>query len=145
PDIDGESTTQRHKDWIIIESMAWGGRNSDGRAEAQELSLTFKVSKATPSLIKALVNGTILASGTLEVTRTVGSSGEETYLRYELKNVQVTSYSLSGAGSSDRPMESISLNFERIEITYFEYNQAGELVGGYSTAWDTGPAPKCNA
>jgi type VI protein secretion system component Hcp len=62
-----------------------------------------------------------------------GSDGGGCYLRYELKNVLVTSYTMGG-DADDRPTETISLNFEEIKVTYLPedktpttcYNEGGK-------------------
>ena len=59
-----------------------------------------------------------------------------TYYRYELKNVLVTSYSVSGAAQSeDVPSEDFSLNFEEIKVTYTENDNKGKKKGNVEYGW----------
>jgi type VI protein secretion system component Hcp len=59
-----------------------------------------------------------------------------TYYSYELKNVLVTSYNISGAGQSESvPVEQFSLNFEEIKVTYVENDAAGRKKGQIEYTW----------
>lgn len=72
----------------------------------------------------------------IDVTASFGGS-RATYYRYELKNVMVTSYSVSGATQSDqRPVEQFSLNFEKIEWTYTELAHDGKPLADHRAYWD---------
>ena len=63
-------------------------------------------------------------------------SGRVTYYRYELKNVLVTSYNVSGSGQSeDVPMEDFSLNFEEVKVTYTENDNKGKSKGNVEYSW----------
>jgi type VI protein secretion system component Hcp len=55
-----------------------------------------------------------------------------TYLKYELKNVMISSYSVSA--ESGRPMEQFSINFEEIKVTYTE-QVAGKSSGKVEYTW----------
>lgn len=63
--------------------------------------------------------------------------GQIAYLKYELTNVIVTSYNISGSGQSESvPTESLSLNFEEIKVTYTEQDKAtGQSKGNVEYAW----------
>ena len=59
-----------------------------------------------------------------------------TYYAYELKNVQVTSYNISGSGQSeDVPSEDFSLNYEEIKVTYTECDEKGGSKGNIEYTW----------
>ncbi len=71
----------------------------------------------------------------IEFTTTTTGDSRQTYLRYELKDVMVTSHSISGA-SQGKPMESFSLNFEEIKVTYTEMDTKGNKVGKVEYGWN---------
>jgi len=138
-DIKGEATDRDHKDWIIIESVSMDAAQADvrespskastgvardvasgqasgkreaasgmatGKRQHKPFVVTKSVDKASPKLAEACANGTVMK----EVE--IGEGGT----RYKLKDVIITSIQSSSGG--DRPMESLSLNYEKIEVTY---------------------------
>ncbi len=117
--VAGEVTVAPHQGWIEVESFSWQsappsvpGRTGVATAGPSSLRLSKKGDKASPALQKAAANGTLFPSATLEVQgSTAGGS-----LRYELKNVMVSSYQVGGGGGT----ESFSLNFSSIETHYPE-------------------------
>ena len=72
----------------------------------------------------------------IHITASYTDSGRVTYYAYELKNVQVTSYNISGSGQSeDVPAEDFSLNFEEIKVTYTECDEKGKSKGNIEYTW----------
>jgi type VI secretion system secreted protein Hcp len=109
-DIKGESTDDRHKDWIEISSFnatGWRlGANGATRPAVNELTITKRHDVASPKLYEALHNGTHIPKVIIELTR---SGGQTTYL---LTDVVVSSYQMSSGG--DRP-EVMTLKFGQIQ------------------------------
>jgi type VI protein secretion system component Hcp len=68
------------------------------------------------------------------LTASYTDAGRVTYYKYELTNVMVTSYSISGTGD-DIPMEDFSLNYEEIKVTYTENDSAGKSKGNVEYSW----------
>lgn len=89
------------------------------------LTVSSSLSKASPVLALACCTGRHIPRATLSVHRT---ADPEPYLTITLEEVMVSSYSTSGAPSDDVPVDSISLNFTKIE---FEYKVKG--AGGTET------------
>ena len=121
--IKGESTDDKHKEEIDIESWSVGGKvdlgSNAGGARAgkpcvSDLLLVKQVDKASPLLFQALVVGNHIANATLAV-RKAGEKPQD-YLVLTLKEVQVSSVQHSSGG--DLPMESVALNFASMEMTY---------------------------
>jgi len=103
--IQGESRDDKHKGWIEIESHSL---NATGKT----LNIVRpKTATSSPKLAAACAKGQHFKKAILHVRK---SGGDGTYMKYELENVLISSYSVSGASSS-RPMESLSLNFTKIE------------------------------
>jgi type VI secretion system secreted protein Hcp len=121
--IKGEVTHDDHKDWIEIHSLSFGvGRavmtptGSAANREAtqpsvSEITVTKTMDKASTGLFTQSVAGD--DSNTVNIHFVATGSPGKTYAEYELTNVLVSGYSLSSGG--DRPSESISLNFTKIE------------------------------
>jgi type VI protein secretion system component Hcp len=74
-----------------------------------EVVVTKSTDKSSPQILK---KGT-LRPKTIPLTNIVKHNGEE-YYKIELENVLVSSYQVGGSGG-DRPMESLSLNFTKIQ------------------------------
>jgi type VI secretion system secreted protein Hcp len=121
--IDGEASDKNHEGEIDVLSWSWGMTQSGsagggaGKVNVQDLSFTKFIDKSTPKLYEKLANGEHIPEIKLSISDKK-YSGNETYLTYTLTDVLVSSVSTGGSDGKDRPTESISLNFEKIKITY---------------------------
>lgn len=144
--VDGESTDANHDKWIDVLSFDWGaeqpGSSSNGQSrrrgspEIEDLVLAFEYDKASPKLLEACLKGRVFAK--LEVELTTNTAGaRSTYLRYELKNVLVTSYQVSAVGDDDDspPVVVVGNNFEEIKVTYTEFDGSGASQGNVETSY----------
>lgn len=146
--IEGDVTAEGHEGWIECESLDWGVQRAihtpTGRAEGRE--------SAAPSVSEIAINKLVdKTSPILFADACVGRErgvkidfvriGEamQTYLEYELSNSLVSAYSVSADG--DRPMESVSFNFTKIEMKYTPYDAAhrpqSPIVAGYDISQGT--------
>jgi type VI secretion system secreted protein Hcp len=132
-DIKGESLAEGHKGsdgWIEVNSVQWGcGRaistpvGASAKREASspsvsEITLTKLMDSTSPKLAKeALVGKAVTAN--IELVET-GADQLNTYLTLNLTNCMISGYSFSSGG--DRPSESLTLNFTKIEYTYQGYD-----------------------
>lgn len=126
--IDGESTTEGYAKWIEIESFQLGvGRGigsargtstrESSEASVSEISVTKKSDNTSVPLIEEALYGKLNNKVEIVFTRTkAGGSGVQPYLEYELNGCGVAGFSISSGG--ERPMESISLNFDKIQMKY---------------------------
>ena len=108
-DIKGESKDEGHKDWIDILSVDWDEGSS---AAARQVVVTRTLDKASPKIVEAIADGANFRAVSLDAPDDRADAGQQTYLRYELENARVTSYSIDASG--DIPTETITLNFEKI-------------------------------
>jgi hypothetical protein len=83
-----------------------------GKAKLGEFSITKTVDKSSPMLFKACVSGQHFKTAKL----TVRKQGSDAPITYDLQGVVVSTYQTASSG--DRPTESLSLNFTKIEYTY---------------------------
>ena len=146
--IEGDVTAEGHEGWIECESLDWGVQRAihtpTGRAEGRE--------SAAPSVSEITINKLVdKASPNLFADACVGRErgvkidfvriGEamQTYLEYELSNSLISGYSVSADG--ERPTESVSFNFTRIEMKYTPYDAAhraqSPIVAGYDISLGT--------
>ena len=93
-------------------------------------------SPSSVKLMQACATGKHFPKATLTVRKAGG--GQQEYMTYELENVLVSGYSISSGG--DRPMESLSLNFTKIE---YKIDDQKEKSGAPPKAgYDVAPAKK---
>lgn len=127
--IDGESTDDKHKDEIVIESWSFGATqtlsSSTGRAAGKscltDLVFVKHVDKASPLLLSATMVGAHIPTAVISVRKS--GEGQKDYLIYTLKDVLISSVSQSAGG--DVPMESVSFNFGSLKIRYESQDREG--------------------
>ena len=131
--VNGSSTAQSHEQWITCDSITWGGGRAigtpTGSAKNREASMVsiseVVISKnqdnSSPELLKRSYVGTDGEDVTIHLT-TTSNEGVNTIMELKLTNTLVSGFSVSSGG--DRPSESVSMNFTKIESTF--HNQAVE-------------------
>ncbi len=134
--IPGEATHENHKQWLDVGSLQWGmGRaistpsGSTANREASEpsvseVSITKQMDAASPLFFTEACTGAIGKKVEIHLVST-GNPGN-TYAEYVLTNALVSAYSTSSGG--DRPSESISISFTKVEYKFIPYddkNKAG--------------------
>ncbi len=144
--VDGESKDANHDKWIDVLSLDWGahrpGAGSTGQsrrrgaAVVEDLVIAIEYEKASPKLLEKCLRGEVLPKLEIELTATYGGA-RATYLKYELKNVLVSSYQINASGNDDDgpPTVVISNNFEEIKVTYTEYDDTGSNKGNVETEY----------
>jgi len=143
--ITGESTDDKHKDWIEVLSYSWGasqpasgsasssGGASHERANFQDFSIVKTLDMATPKLALACAGGQHVKSVILELCRAGGDKVK--YMEYKLTNCIISSISNGGGGGE--PSESLSFNYGKVELTYVQQKRADGTAGGnVATGWD---------
>jgi type VI secretion system secreted protein Hcp len=119
PSIPGEATDIAHANQIDVLSWAWGVNNpgcpggaaSGGTVTLNALNVKKGIDKASPLLMLAAAQGTNLGTVTLGV-RKAGATFD--YLSFQLSNVVISRHSISSGG--DRPTESLSINYTKVEF-----------------------------
>jgi type VI secretion system secreted protein Hcp len=143
--IDGESKDANHDKWIDVLSIDWGSNKPGGGATGQsrrrgtvvveDLRLTMEFEKSTPKLLEKMNKGEVIPKLEIEQTANYGGS-RKTYIKYELKNVQVTALDYSAVGNDESPPTiTVSNNFEEYKMTYTEYDSEGSSKGNAETTW----------
>ncbi len=137
--IAGESTNALHKSSIEVMSWSWGvsqtspgGAGAIGRELAGHATLIKRIDKATPLLFKHCIDDTVLPLVTVQLTRADG----QTFLKYELKNVMISSISHGGDLDGDGlPDETIALTLGGAKVTYTQFDATGKALGQTSAEW----------
>jgi type VI secretion system secreted protein Hcp len=116
-DIDGESTDEKHKNEIDVESFSWGLLNpAEDRVSVQDFLFTSLVDKSSPILMLSCATGKHIDEAVL-TARKAGEKPLE-YLIIKLKEVLVTGFQPSGSAGDVLPVQSFSLNFGAIAFDY---------------------------
>lgn len=144
-DIKGESLDSKHVGEIDVMSFSWGltqsgtlafgGGAGAGKAQFSDFSFTTNVSKASPTLFLACASGEHIKDAQLSVRRSGENVGsQEDYLIVKMNDVIISSYQTSGGG--DRPTESVSMAFAKIEYSYRPQKPDGSLDAPVTAGWD---------
>ena len=122
--IKGDATQKGHESWTDILSLQWGVNRSmntiggstanreGAEAVVHDVTLTKRLDSSSVELFKSACAGRQSYTAQIDLAST-GSPGV-TYLTYTLDNALVSAYSINSDG--DRPFESITLNFTKMEI-----------------------------
>ena len=143
--IDGESQEQHHKGWSSIDSFSQlinkpgqGTGQTRRRADVvlEDIHVVKELDKASPKLAESVCKGKVFAKVEIDISASYTDAGRVTYLRYELKNVQVVGYNISGqTQAQDVIKENLTLNFEEIKVVYTENDEKGKKKGNIEYHW----------
>jgi len=133
--IDGESVDKDHKGWCNLTSFSQSFTRPETTSTARrrgavtvgDIVCVKELDKSSPKLQEAICTGKVFPKVEFELANSSGI-----YLKYELKNVMISSYSVSG--ESGRPIEQFSINFEEIKVTYTE-QVADKSSGKVEYSW----------
>jgi type VI secretion system secreted protein Hcp len=146
PDVKGDSTVADHVDWIGIDSFQFGvgrgissttgGSDRDTSTPSfSEITLTKPTDISSTGLFAATGWGKAPATPVLiHFIQTGGTSASQVYMTFTLGSPLLSGYSLSSGG--DRPSESISINYVKIEITYTQFKDGGAGVDADPKGFD---------
>jgi type VI secretion system secreted protein Hcp len=142
--ITGESTDSKHKGEIDVLSWSWGethpappgggGGGGAGKVEMTDLHVSANFTKASPELLLACASGKHFKNAVL-TGRRGGAKAQADFLTFSLTDVLVSSFQTGGT-TADAPLDSVSLNFGKIEVTYKEQTAKGGLGAPVRVGWD---------
>jgi type VI secretion system secreted protein Hcp len=147
PTIAGDSTDPAHMGWIDVLSFSWGtprpaaaglGAAVGAAAARQPSALDIKkvLDKSSPALRQAAIAGTRVKTVVLEL---VHPTKHELY-QVTMSDVLVSGISMSpmSAAGGERPTESLTLNFAKIEVKYQPAKPDGTLdtIRPVPAGWD---------
>ena len=127
--VDGSSQHKDHKGWCNANRVNMSGHKAGGggtgvsrvggKMHLEDIALGIITDKGLPKLLEAAVKGKVFSKVEIHGTATYGDAGEQTYLAFDLENVQITSYQLgvldNSAATDDMSMQ---LNFEKYKATF---------------------------
>ena len=143
-DFPGNVTSSGHEDWIEVESMQFGvgrgitmavGSSKDREASepsVSEIVVTKMMDATSPKIFREACIG---KSKKVEIHLVRTTEGNfETYMEYVLSSTLISGYSVSSGG--DRPSESITFNFTKIEMNYVKYKDDHTKDGNIPASYD---------
>ena len=144
--IPGESTDDKHQDWIEITSFSHGMQqpasataSSSGGATAERVnhapfSIAKLFDKSSPKLCEACCTGRHIPEVVIELCRADGDKKLK-YAEIRMEQVLVSAVNISGGGSF--PSEVISFSYGKIKWQYTQQKRADGQPGGNVVAgWD---------
>jgi type VI secretion system secreted protein Hcp len=141
-DIKGESADTAHKGEIDVLSWSWGiaqsgtmaggGGGGAGKASFADLSFMHAFDKASPAIMKACATGEHIKDATLTARK--AGKGQQEYIIFKLTDILVTG--VQPSGSSEHPMESVSMQAAKIDIEYKPQKPDGSLDAGVHFIYD---------
>jgi type VI secretion system secreted protein Hcp len=144
--IDGESTDDKHKGELEIESWSWGATNmgtmgrggggGSGKADFSDITITKYADKSTPKLLKAVAEGQHIKNMLLTCRKASGSGGQVEYLKVTLEDVMISGYLSSASNGNPIPSESVVLNYAKIKYEYAPQKGDGSLEGFIPAGYD---------
>jgi type VI secretion system secreted protein Hcp len=143
-DKKGDVDTKEFTGWIACHSFqfgsgrgissatASGGNRQGSHASVSEVTITKLLDPATLHLWRNSLDGDLKT--TVDISFTVADQGNTEYLHVTLWDTGVSGFSMSSGG--DRPSESISLNFAKIEIKDTSKKADGSAGDNLSITYD---------
>ncbi len=144
----GESTDDKHKEWIEILSFSWGasqmgggsasasGSHAGQRVDISDFSIVHTMDKASPKLFQACCTGEHIADVTLELCKAGGD--KQQYLNYKFSDVLISSVRPGGSaqGGDALPLEEVSFRFAKVQMVYTPIDSKGKPQGNVPAGWD---------
>jgi len=138
---------KEHKGEIDVLAWSWGQSQSasthfgsgggSGKVNVQDLSITKRIDKSSPNLVKFCCTGKHFPEATLTV-RKAGTENPVEYYVIKMKDIIISSVQSGGSGGADQLTEQLSLNFAEFEVIFTEQDKEGKattsIPGGFNIA-----------
>ena len=144
--LEGDVDEPGYEGWIAVTAYNWGaerfGEGSRGSARQpgqvaiQDFEITLQADKATPKLLEASLRGEVIPKVEIHQTASYGGRAQ-TYLAYELDNLLINRYEVSGNDDAGPPVIVLGHNFEEIKVTYTEFDDSGREMGNSEMRYNT--------
>jgi len=116
--VDGEATDKDHRGWSDLLSLSESSTipndsvstSSRGEVVLEDIVVVKELDKSSPKLAESIIMGKVFPKVLINLC---SEDESDCYLSYELVNVMITSYSISGS-ENQIPVEEISLSFEKM-------------------------------
>jgi type VI secretion system secreted protein Hcp len=135
--IEGEATDDGHTNEIKLANCSFTASNtsaynnasktvSKGQALMGDIAFGKEVDKTSVALFKACSSGKVIPKGVISFQSNVGDDKKIDFLKYELENVVLNSYSFSAGGEA---YENGTLTYAKITQIYDQRDEKGTSKG----------------
>jgi type VI secretion system secreted protein Hcp len=140
--VTGETTIKGEEGAIKLTSFEFSATSvadtttglASGKRQLSEIVVTKAADTTSVGIFKSFLTGENKQNVEIDFV-TTEHEGAKPYLTFKFENVLISSYSLSSGG--DRPTESISFNYQKIETTYVGQIPGATVGAAPPTAgWD---------
>lgn len=144
PDLDGESTDERHRGWIemtqfefnvqqkVSQTASSAGGATAERVDFSEFGFSKLMDKTSPLLALACAAGTHFGTIVVELCRAGGD--KIPFMKYTFTNCIISAFNTSAEG--DFPEDDVSFVYGKVEWCYTRQQRAGGwAAGNVAGAW----------
>lgn len=146
--IDGESSAGGYENWIQLLEYHSGVRqhgggstsgtktHSGGRADFDPFVVTKLIDKSSPLLAEYCAGSETIKTVTMAICKS--SQGKQKFMEYKLTDATIMQVAASGLskGSEEKPTETVSFRFDKIEWAYKQFDNAGKGQGDVKKGWN---------
>ncbi|USX28647.1 type VI secretion system tube protein Hcp [Oxalobacteraceae bacterium OTU3CINTB1] len=145
--IKGESTDDRHKDWIECKSVTFGvdqpksatastgGGHTAERCEHRDIVFSKLADLSSPILLQTCSAGRTIPKARMEFMRADAQGERVKYFEIEIENVLIGAVS-PAVHEGDILTEEVALKFSKIKWRYTQQKITGGAGGNTSGGWD---------
>jgi type VI secretion system secreted protein Hcp len=141
PDLKGEATQRGFEGKIELLSFSHGvamqitgdisnPERTSGKPNHQDLTVTKYLDRASPVLNQSCCEGRVFPQVAVIIGRDNHGQVVE-LMRYTMKNVLISSISIGGGGG-DKPVETVTLNYNQISWEFSTQKQEGGSEGKWN-------------
>lgn len=140
--IPGEATDKAHAGQIELQSFSWGATSSGtataggagaGKVNFSDFSFSKFQDKASPLLLQFLASGKRIPEATLYGVSS--GKGRVDYMTITMSGVLISSFQSAGS-SGGAQMDSVSINFAKIQYEYRPQGADGTFGPAVRSGWD---------
>lgn len=142
--VKGESRDAKHAGEIDVLDWNWGMNQSgsshvatgggSGKVNVRDITLTKKVDRSSPVLVKYCCNGQHFANAQLTVRKAGGKPVE--YLVLKIKDLLISKIDTGGSRSDDTVTENVTLNFAQFDLIYTPQKPDGSPDATVEQSWN---------
>lgn len=144
--IEGEATIEGYEKQIMCQTYSHSVHNhlhtdvsnvgrAVGRVEHSDFTITKYADKASPLLNFKCCIGANLGTVTFTVLRASGEKAHTPQVIYSFENAMVSTVAISGGGG-DSPVETVSLNYTKINWEVKVQDETQAEPGSIAAEWD---------
>lgn len=145
--VDSEAIQKGFEGQIELASFSLGASNPTnlggggwgaGKVSVSSFNVTKRTDSASPLMFQACCLGKHFPNAKVSICKAGGE--QQVFLEYQFDTVYIEDIQWSGGAGDDVPMETVSLAFGKVEMTYKRQNPDGSLGKPIVASYDIGAA-----